>query len=52
MRLTEKQKQFLNNKCIEQFGITFESLYLTIEQNQKMKEDLKKKEKEIKKLKK
>jgi len=50
MKLNNKQYQFLNNKCIERFGIPFDQLYKAIEENEKMKEELKRKEKELKKL--
>ncbi len=52
MKLSDKQHHFLNNKCIERFGIPFDELYKAIEENEKMKEELKRKEKELKKLKK
>lgn len=53
MKLSEKEKNFLNSKCIEKFGATFDQVYLMIEQQEKLKQqnkELRKKQKSLKKL--
>lgn len=48
MRLNDKTKQYLDNKCREQWGLTFDQVYNMIEQNEKLKEENKKIKKQIK----
>lgn len=52
MKLNDKTLNFLNSKCIEKFGCTFDQMYHMIDENEKLKQENKRKEKEIKKLKK
>lgn len=48
MKLSEKTEKFLNDACIKKFGITFQQMYNIVDQNEKMKEELKKKKKDEK----